>query len=48
MGLTSLGEKLGGGGGGAWGGALSEGDREVIGMIGGLRGDVRGMKGSAH
>jgi len=44
VGLTSLGDKLGSGG--AFGsGGMNEGDREAIGMIGGLRGDVRGLKG---
>ncbi|CDZ98239.1 hypothetical protein [Phaffia rhodozyma] len=34
------------GSGGAWGGGLGPGEREVISLIGGLRGDVRGFKGA--
>jgi hypothetical protein len=52
VGLASLSRSLEGAGGGssseggaAWGGGLGEGEKEIIGLVSGMRGDVRGLKG---
>lgn len=48
VGLASLSSQLegaGGSGGGAWGGGLGEDEKELIGLVSGLRGDIRGLKG---